>query len=78
MNAIEEDVAERVRASIIQQMTHIWQGHWRTANGHRANGQKEAERRAVQYAIAVNLARESVRMMDLEELLAPVEEEQDA
>lgn len=78
MNAIEEDVAERVRASIIQQMTYIWQGHWRTANDHRASGQKEAERRAVQYAIAVNLARESVRMMDLEELLAPVEEEQDA
>ena len=76
MNAIEEDIAERVRAAVIQHLTHIWQGHWWTANDHRLSGRKDDESKCIARAIAVNQARESIRMMDTEELLAPVNEEE--
>jgi hypothetical protein len=76
MNEIEQEVAERVRAAVIQHLTLIWQGHWRRANDYRMNGRKADEYASAKQAITINLARESIRMMDVEELLAPVNEEE--
>lgn len=78
MNEIEQEVAERVRAAVIQHLTLIWQGHWRGANDARMAGRREEEHAAAKRAITINLARESIRMMDVEELLAPVNEEEGA
>lgn len=75
MNAIEQEVAERVRASVIEAMTRMWQERWRTANRLRTEGNREGAGMATTSAIAINIARERIRMMDVEELLAPVEED---
>jgi hypothetical protein len=76
MNEIEQEVAERVRAAVIQRLTQIWQSYWWTANDHRMSGRREDEYAAAKRAITINLARESIRMMDVEDLLAPIDEKE--